>query len=169
MRKLMLAFVSAAIAATIVAAGGYFSTTMPALAQVPSVPAPYNLSLGAVITNVLRTAGTANSTQQNNLAYGGVSCTYMQTAKSGTSSTTFSIQGYDAANNTYYTLATSGAITDNSVPTTVQVYPGAVATSVPTGMTIAGLHVPRLWRVSQTVAGEGGPAVTGFIGCDLLK
>jgi hypothetical protein len=96
-------------------------------------------------------------------------CTFNQTASSGTPSTTFSIQGYDAASNTYQSLVTSAAITTNNTPTKLVVYPGSVATAVPTGMVIAGLHLPRFWRVQQVIAGTGGPAITGTIGCDLLK
>ena len=150
--------------------GGLLWGGFPKLAaQTPSIlNPPYNVDAGVQITNTLRTAGTVTTNQLTNLNYKGVVCTYVQTALSGTPSVTFAIEGYDAATASYKAYATSGAITDTTV-TPVVVYPGAVATSVPTGMVIAGLHLPRVWRISQTIAGTGGPAVTSKIGCNYLN
>lgn len=145
-----------------------------AMAQVPSIPPPYNVELTqtgvpAVIVNTARVASTLNGPQEDNLAYGGVVCTLNSTANSGSPSTTFKIQGFDAASASYYDLGTSGAMTATGAPTSLMVYPGIVATSLPTGMTVVGLHVPRKWRVQQIIAGTAGPAITGTLGCNLLK
>lgn len=152
----------------ILALVGAFAATA-ALAQVPSTQPPYNTDMGAVLTNTLRTAGSAQSTQQTNLANLGIVCTYLQTAVSGTPSVIFSIQGFDAATNSYLTYASTAAITGTTVPGAIMVYPGSVATSVPTGMVVAGLHLPLKWRLSQTIGGTSGPASTGSIGCNYLR
>jgi hypothetical protein len=136
---------------------------------VPSTPGPYNQDLGALITNSARGAGTVTSSQQDNLAFNGVVCTYAQSAHGGTSSTTFAIQAFDAATNSYFTLVTSGAITADATPTPIAVYPGMQTASLPAGMVAIGAHLPRKWRLSQTVGGTGTPTVTGQIGCNLLR
>lgn len=138
-----------------------------ALAQVPSVTGPFNTDIGAVITNALRTAGTVTTNQLTNSNSRGVVCTFVATASSGSPSTTFSIQGYDAANAVYQTIATSGAITDGTT-TSLGVYPGMSATPA-TAYTAVSAHLPLHWRVSQTVGGSAGPAITGKIGCNLLN
>ena len=65
--------------------------------------------------------------------------------------------------------AASGAITNSASVNGVriEVYPGAVAASTPTGMVIAGLKLPRIWRVSEVIT--GGTSTTGTVGCDLLR
>lgn len=139
-----------------------------ARAQVPSIPGPYNVDLGALITNTARAPATVTSTQQDNLAYNGAECTFNQSAASGSSSTTFGIQMYDSASNTYQSLVTSGAITANATPTTIVVYPGVQTSSLPTGMVALSMKLPRKWRVTQTNAGAN-TTTTGTIGCNLLK
>ena len=151
------------------AAAAFALFAVPAMAQVPSIPGPYNNDIGAVITNTAQGAATVDSSQQSNLAYGGVMCTYYQASHTGSPSTTIAIQGYDVASASYLTLVTSGAITADTTPTPIVVYPGSVATSVPTGMIIAGLHLPRFWRVVEVVGGSGTPVVTGTVGCNYLK
>lgn len=153
-----------AAAAAIVLVGASF---LPTLAQVPSNPAPYNIDLGALITNTARAAGTVTTSAQANTNWRGVVCTFKQTAASGSPSTTFSIQGYDAATATYLTYVTSGAITDTTT-TAIAVYPGMLASAVPAGMTAVNASLPRTWRVSQTVGGTGGPTTTSKIGCNYL-
>ncbi len=137
-------------------------------AQVPSVPAPYNVDLGAVITNSARAPATVTTSQLDNLAYDGAICTFNQSAASGSSSTTFGIQMYDSASNSYQTLVTSGAITGTATPTSIVVYPGVQISSLPTGMVALNMKLPRKWRVTQTNAGAN-TTTTGTIGCNLLK
>jgi hypothetical protein len=140
-----------------------------AFAQVPTSSPPYNIDLGAVLTNTARGASTVNSSTLTNLDKHGVVCTYNQTAHGGSPSTTFGIQVFDAASNTWQSLATSGAITADATPTSVVVYPGAVATAVPTGMVLSGLPLTRSWRVTETVGGTATPTVTGTIGCNYIR
>lgn len=150
---------------------GAFLMAAPAFAQVPSAPPPpYNVDLGALITNTLRAAGTVNSASQNNVANLGVVCTFQQTAISGTPSITFAIQGFDAATGTWNTLNTSSTITTSTTNIyTTWVYPGAVAADAPSNGTLKGISLPRTWRVQQVVAGTGDPRTTGKIGCNYLK
>ena len=144
-----------------------FGLAGAAFAQVPSTVPPYNTDLGALITNSLRVAGTVTTAAQTNLDKNGAVCTFNQTASSGSPSTTFSIQGYDAATASWLTYITSGAITDTTT-TAIAVYPG-MATSPLSGMTCISVHLPRVWRVSQTIAGTSGPATTSKIGCNMLR
>lgn len=140
-----------------------------ALAQVPSVPPPYNVELGAVITNSARAPGTVTSSQQDNLAYNGVECVFNQTAVASVPSINFSIQAYDAASAQYQTFLTSSAIAGaTNTPQMLMVYPGIQTSSLPSGVAAVNLKLPRKWRVSQTVANTGA-TTTGTIGCTLLK
>jgi hypothetical protein len=135
----------------------------PAFAQTQD-----NLSLGTIISNVQQGAATVHQIGPKNTGDKGVMCTFNQVSHSGSPSTTFSIDFEDAASATWQAMVTSGAITNDTTPTTIVAYPGSVATSVPTGMVIAGLHVPVNWRVTETVGGTGGEVINGTIGCDLL-
>lgn len=156
----LLAFAAATMSA--------LAFAIPAKAQTPSVPGPYNVDLGAVITNAARVPGTVTTAPQTNLAYNGVVCTFNQTGSSGSPSTTFSIQQYDSATASWTTLVTSGAITSNGAPTPIVVYPGIQTTSLPAGMVALSMKLPRTYRVSQTIAGAGTTS-TSKIGCNLLK
>lgn len=152
------------------AAVGLLAVTLaaPVRAQTPSIPGPYNVDLGAVITNAARVPGTVTTAPQTNLAYNGVVCTFNQTGASGTPSTTFSIQQYDSATATWTTLVTSGAITSNGAATPIVVYPGIQTTSLPAGMVALSMKLPRTYRVSQTITGANTTS-TSKIGCNLLK
>lgn len=131
-----------------------------------------NMSLGAIITNSLATAGDVTSTQFINHDGKGITCTYNQTAESGSPNVTFKIQAYDAASNAYHDILSSGTIvpaTDGTSTKHLTVYPGILASALPTNYTGINLHMPRAWRVVQTVSGTSGPAVTGTVGCDVLQ
>lgn len=134
----------------------------------PVARAQSNTDLGAVITNALRTPGTVTSNQQTNVDGNGVVCVFSQTAVSGSPSTTFKIQGFDAANNSYYDLAVSGAVTALNTPTALTVHPGVIAADAISPAVAKSTLVPAKWRVSQTITGAG-TAVTGKIGCNKLK
>jgi len=143
-----------------------------ALAQVPSTSPPYNTDIGAVVTNALRTAGTFNSASQNNLDKLGAVCVLNVTTESGSPSVTFAIQNFDAASSTWQTIVVSGSLTTTLgvTPTTIFARVGAQTSSFATGIS-AGQGVPlgRIWRVQQVVAGSNTPAITGTIGCNLVK
>lgn len=152
----------------------------PARAQTPSLPPPpYNVDIGALITNALRGVGTVTSAVQQNLANRGVVCrSTTPTVSSGSPSATFGIQVYDTATATWLTYGTSGVIGGYSAnaagtPYDVMVHAGIAVGSLPTNMVGVNLALPRAWRVTQTIAeGTGGtgrsPALTSKIGCNYL-
>lgn len=161
--------------AVLLAASLALAPMVPARAQTPSLPPPpYNVDLGALITNALRLPGTVTSAVQQNLANRGVLCKLVETLSSGTPSTVFKIQSYDAASATWTDLATSTALTGGTQTNGVSalVYPGAVMTTTPTGWVLNSLPLPRAWRLSQTIsAGLGAgatPSTTSKIGCNYL-
>lgn len=147
------------------------------VAQTPSAPGPYNIDTGVLITNTLRTAGTVTSAVQTNLNWRGVVCRFVQTVSSGSPSTTFGIQVYDAASATWLTYLAHAAVTGYpsdtpNTPIDVAIYPGMQITSLPTNMTGLSAHLPRTWRLTQTIGngtGAAGPAITGKIGCNYLN
>lgn len=144
-----------------------------ALAQVPSLPGPpYNIDLGtsaATIKNTAQGAATVNSSTQTNLAYTGVACTFNQTAIGGTPAITFGIQFLDSASGLWQTMAVSGSITTAlNTPITIAVGPGFATTGF-TGYVGFNFHLPRFWRVTETVAGTGTPTTTGTIGCNVFR
>lgn len=117
--------------------------------------------LGTLITNTAAGAGTVNSADQTGSLIA-VSCTFTQSAHTGTPSTTFKIQGKDAATSLYYDLITSAAVTADATPT-------SVAAGMSTGTVAnvsAGFPVPRTWRVSVIIAGTS-PVVTAKTDCRL--
>jgi hypothetical protein len=147
---------------------GLIALTGAALAQVPSSVPPYNTDLGALITNTLRVPATTNTADQTNSQWTGVICTFNMSASSGSPSSTIAIQMKDSASASYQTLATSGAITALSTPTSVVVGSGIQTSSLPSGMVALNMRLPRLWRVQQVISGAG-TAVTGTVGCNMLK
>ena len=141
---------------------------------VPSFVGPYNVDLGVLITNTAQIGGAAGdgifgTPSVNNFDQSGVICTMNATVNSGSPSTTFSVQAFDAATATWHTIGTSGAVTATATPTSLIVYPGAVASSVPTGVTVYGLPVPRVWRISETVGSSSAAGVTAKIGCNIMR
>lgn len=126
-----------------------------------------NLPKAITVTMTARVAGTYDNAGPPNLSNRGAICTFNQTAHSASPSTTMAIQFQDAASATWQTAAISGAITADTTPTSVLVYPGAVATAVPTGMVIAGIKLATNWRVHVVQGGTG--TITGTVGCELLN
>lgn len=126
-----------------------------------------NLTGVATLTNTARAAGTAAVIGTPATTAKGVMCTFNQTAEASTPSTTISVEVEDSASQAWITLGTTAAFTGLTGSRSIIVYPGAVATAVPSGVTIVGLHLPKIWRLSQTVVG-GGATTTGTANCDLL-
>jgi hypothetical protein len=167
MRKALTFLMAFAVTAAL-SFGAYFSG--PAKAQVPSSNPPYNVDLGSVLTNTLQVIATVFSPQQQNLDKTGVICTFNQTAVSGSPSTTFTIQNYDTASNTYYDVVTSGAFTTSVSPLSIMVVPGGQTSSLPTAVSaVFGGGLARYWRVKEVVGGSTGAATTGTIGCNNIK
>jgi hypothetical protein len=146
-------------------------TTGLAFAQVPSTVPPYNTQNAAVIAQGNRTTSTVYSALQTNLDKTGVLCRLHQNfagTSSGTPSSTFGIQIYDAVAQTYLQYPVSGAVT-SAVDTDVIMHSGAVATSVPTATTVWGIPLGHDWRAFLTVAGTGAPSITSGVSCGYLK
>jgi hypothetical protein len=168
MKRSLKLFGIALLGAAAVFAVSLLSPTTAQVQNPPNVPA--NNDLGAVVTNTLRTAGTVQVNGPTNLYYRGVICTLNMSAISGSPSVTFAIQAFDAASSSWTSLATSTASTAASTPNSISVYPGNQTSSLPSGVTAAAsLHLPRAWRLSQTVGGSSTPATTGTIGCNYLN
>jgi hypothetical protein len=175
MRKLAIAFAAAGLCALAL----MFNNIVPVTAQVPALPVPpYNQDIGAVLT-LTRGPGSAgqgsntsaqiSTAAQNNLAFRGAVCTYAQTASSGAASTTFVIQGFDAATATWNTLVSSAAISGPTVsaPFMIAAGPGLIAGDAPTNGVQKAVMLPRTWRVGVTVAGTN--SVDASIGCNLIR
>jgi lipoprotein-anchoring transpeptidase ErfK/SrfK len=126
-----------------------------------------NQDLGVQITNSARVPGTVTTAPIINSGWKGITCTYNQTEHANTPATTISIQAFDAASSTWFTLVTSGSIANDATPTPISVYPGQQTASLPAGMVASGLHLPYKFRVSQTMAGASA-TITGTVGCNAL-
>lgn len=127
-------------------------------------PLPGVIDLGALQTFTAQTAVATTTVDQFNTWEKGISCTFNQSAHTGTPSTVFTVQQKDTASGQYTTVLTSTAVTtsDNS-PSTVTMFPAAPVTST----TSANGQLLANWRVS-TVIGGSSPVVTGTLGCVLL-
>jgi|GEM_PF-4612818 len=172
----MLRRLGLALALATVLFGGFQLPS--AYSQVPSNPAPYNIDVGAILTNTLRVAGTATSSDQANTNWRGLVCTFETTLSSGSTSTVWGIQEYDAATDSWLTLLSSDAYlasmsseTANGTPFKLALYPGMQTATLPSNMKALSYHLPRTWRVTQTVSnsvGNSNGAITGKIGCNYL-
>lgn len=143
----------------------------PVSAQVPSAQPPFNVDVGAVITNTARAAGTVNSTAQSNLDKEGAICAFNMTATSANNSTqiVLAIQNFDTASGLWYTVVTSTASSPtNNVPIVVMVHDGMQTASLPASIAAAqGVLLSRTWRAQQITTGVG--TTTGTVGCNIMK
>lgn len=133
----------------------------------PFVRVPANTDVGALLSGQI-VAGTTNSADVINHDGNGVVCRFVATTSSGSPSAVFNIQSFDAATASYRTMLSSAAIVTPTGEATLMVYPGAVATSMPSLWTVAGLKLPRVWRIQAVVTGAT-TAITGIAGCQLLN
>ncbi len=126
-----------------------------------------NLTGVAKITNTARVPGTTSVTGTRNTSASGVLCTFNQVSEIGDPSTVISVDAQDSASGAWQTLGTSSAVATPGASASIEVYPGAVATSVPSGLTVVGLKLPAIWRLRQVIT--GGTSSTGTANCDLLR
>lgn len=172
MRKLMLGFIGLSL--------GLLLSAVSSLAQVPSVPGPYNVDIGAILTDTLNATASRSTSAQSNLAYRGIVCNYVPTAASGSASVSFSIDAFDAATNSWNTWLSSGVLAVSTSTNaglnktlSVAVFPGnTVGSLVGTSGNVTNaysLALPRVWRVTRVISGTLGPALTGKVGCNYLK
>lgn len=127
-----------------------------------------NLTGVATITNTARVPGTVTQIGTRATTAKGVFCTFYQSAEVGSPSSVVSVEAEDSASGQWQALGSSSAVSIASgTNASILVYPGAVATSVPTGLTVVGLHIPAIWRLKQVIT--GGTSSTGSANCDLLN
>ncbi len=121
-----------------------------------------NTQSPALITLAAQGAGTVNSPDQQNVNGRGCHLVIDITIAGGTPTLTVTIQGKDPVSGKYYTILTSAALA--AVATTVlRVYPNLT----PSANLIVNDILPRVWRVSATVAG-GTPAVTATVAASVI-
>jgi len=145
--------------------------------QVPSYVGPFNVDLGAVITNTAAGPGVVNSASLNNVDQAGAVCTYLATATTGNPTVNFGIQGFDTGTNSWFNYVVSNGITAINQPVPIIVWPNGLGiagpfgsqTYMPAGVQVVGLPLPRTFRVSETISGSGSPTVTAKIGCVTLR
>lgn len=141
---------------------------MAALPIAPAEAQQDNLTGVATITNTAAVPGTTYAMGTPNTSAKGVFCTFKQASEVGSPSTVISVEAEDSASGAWQTLASAAAVSiSTATSSSVEVYPGAVATSVPTGLAIAGLKLPKIWRLKQVIT--GGTSSTGSANCDLLN
>jgi hypothetical protein len=172
-------------AAVLLVAAVLIAQPWRASAQVPSLTGPYNIDLGKVLafTNLLNTAsaqspaGSTYSTTPVNYSSKGLICSLTITGNSasGSPSLAWSIQQYDAASNSWFTLVTQTIVgpTGSGIypaPAVLEVAPGIAVSSLPTNLAAANLVIPRIWRVNVAPSGSvGGTYVSGYVGCNLVN
>jgi len=89
-----------------------------------------------------------------------VECTYNQTARTGSSSTVFSIQFLDTQTTTWTTLLSSAAVTSNAVTTLT------IGSSIATVTNVAlNMSLPQQIR-AQLVESGSSSTITGDVTCD---
>jgi len=145
----------------------------------PNPPAngyPVNVDLtNAIITNTARAPATVTGTPATaNTNWRGVVCAFKVTASSGSSTETWSIEGFDAATASWYTVATTAAISVNPYAAasvnTLSVYPGVATSSLSSGNAAQSAVLPRVWRLKDVIANvSGGPTVTSKGGCNYIN
>lgn len=156
----------AAAAIAMISAGALAQSGPPAVQGYPT-----NVDLtNALLTNTARVPSTTQGTPATaNLRWRGLSCATLWTAETGSPTQVISIQGFDAAINSWYTIKASAtyAITDapNQVRT-VTVYPGVAVSSLATGNEAQSAVLPRVWRLNQVIGGTG--TLTSKTGCNYI-
>ena len=139
----------------------------PSFAQVAPQGTTYvigpSVDLGSVKTLSAQVAATVNSADQNGAGVKRVFCTFNQSAKVGTPSSTIAIQNKDKVSGKYISLITSAAITADNTPTAVYSGDGLpVTTNVS-----AGLPIAPTWRLQIVVTGT--TSTTATVGCVIVR
>ena len=120
-----------------------------------------------VFESKARTA-SANSSDQNNFGYRGVTLNLKAASKTGTSPTLdVKVQGKDPVTGEYFDIhgAAFAQVTDNqTAPVYLTIYPGVAETS---GQTVSDV-LPKTWRVVTTIGGSATPGYTFSVSATLL-
>lgn len=127
---------------------------------------PFARTFGVDVPNIVTHAAASvgvSSADQEEFGGKGLHLVIDVTGITGTTPTlTVTIEGKDATSGKYYTILSSAALTAAGT-TVLRVYPGLVAAANLTANDV----LPRVWRVSTTIAGTT-PAVTATIGASLM-
>lgn len=125
--------------------------------------APLTRDLGALQKLSAQGAATVNSADQSGFNMQAIVCVFRQSTVSGSPSSTFAIQGKDAASGQYYTILTSASFT-----TSTAANPIAIGLGLPNvSNSSQGFPIPRTWRTSVTVGGSSTPTSTSTVGCSV--
>ena len=117
------------------------------------------LDITTALATGAQVVGTVASFDQvNNIGRGVILAINVTNINGGTYTVT--VQGKDPVSGGYYTLLVSAALAANAL-TTLTVYPGVTAAA----NVAASAPLPRIWRVSVTVAAA---TVTATIGATLI-
>lgn len=155
------------LAAAALATAAFASVSPSAFAQpagAVQTVGPLTRDIGAAITFAATVPSTVNSPDKSGFNVSRIVCAMRQTSQVGSTSTTFAIQGKDAASGTYYTLLTSAAYTTASLNNTSPIALGAGLTDS-ANVRIA-MPVPATWRVQAVITG-GTQVGAGTIGCSV--
>lgn len=118
------------------------------MGSIDRLPHPVNVTL---LASAARTA-TANSSAQTNDSARGVLITFVSTAETGTAEVTPSIDfSYDGGT-TWVQYWTAAAAVSTITTATYLLYPGILATADGALTESVNLPLPRLWRLTCTVA-----------------
>lgn len=143
-----------------------------ALNNVLNVAAPANPPPGATGWNVYVSTATGTETKQNGATPIALGAAWVEPTTglvagaalpaSVAATATFTLQGYDPASNTWYTLLASAALAASG-QTVLKVFPAATAAANLAANDI----IPSTFRVLATIAGTA-PAITGTVGLNLI-
>lgn len=100
-----------------------------------------------VLASAARTATVASSVFANQHGHRGIEVVIDCTAAADTPSVVFTLQGYSALGDDYYTILASAAITGTGT-TVLRAFPGATASA----NVVANFQLPGLWRVNAVHA-----------------
>lgn len=158
----------------IVAAALSVAAAIPFMASAaPNPPAtgyPVNQDIGAVITNTARAVGTIQGSPTTvNTKWRGVTCATRFVTETGSPTQVLTIQGYDAASNSWYSIKASATYTTDDAPGTVKtltVYPGVAVSSLASDNEAQSAVLPRVWRLNQVIGGSG--TLTSTVGCNYI-
>lgn len=121
----------------------------------------------ALLTSAARTA-TVSTADQPNLGHSGVHVVIRVTALAATPAVTPTIEGWDVASQTWYTLLAGTTITDVTVgsppqTTVLKVAPGIT----PSPNAAAADYLPAIWRVTMTHGDTD--SITYSVGANLVS
>lgn len=123
---------------------------------------PLTRDIGAILSLSTQAPGTVNSADQSGFNASRVVCVITQTANTGGTAATLTIQNKDAASGLYYNLVTSASVSVNGMVSPITAGVGITTVSNVSSNTHP---LARTWRASVVLT--GGTNWTGKVGCNL--